>query len=58
MAVTLIEFADGQCFVVVNGVRIAKRQNKRWVSIEPGWAVHMSKNMKTISIEYNGVEVH
>jgi hypothetical protein len=34
-----IEFDGQDCFVIANGVKIAKRQAEAWVSIEPGFTV-------------------
>jgi hypothetical protein len=51
-------------FVVVDGVRIAKRgqpktlQAETWISLEPGWVVYSPPDHETITIEHNGVEVH
>jgi hypothetical protein len=36
-----IEFtADHECFFVVNGQRMAKRENKHWVPLVPGFEMH------------------
>jgi hypothetical protein len=31
---------DGEdCFIIFDGLKIARRENGAWVSLEPGWAV-------------------
>ena len=56
---------DGKdLFVVVNGVRIAKRgypytpHAGTWVSIEPGWEVLDGENLESILIKHNDISVH
>ena len=50
-------------YVVVNGVRIAKRgapgtpQASTWISLEPGYRVLDQKNPRGMVVEYNGVRV-
>jgi hypothetical protein len=52
----------GDLFMILDGVKIAKRgrpgtpQAKHWVSLEPGYTVHMTET-ETV-IEYNGVRLH
>ena len=52
-----IKIEGGDMFVVVNGVKIARRstkgtpQAKTWISLEPGWRVFDGPHA-TISIEY------
>jgi hypothetical protein len=49
----------GDLLMLLDGVKIAKRgrpgtpQARQWVSLEPGYTVHMTKT-ETV-IEYNGV---
>jgi hypothetical protein len=33
-------FEDGDCFFVIDGVKVAKREAKTWVTLVPGWEVH------------------
>jgi hypothetical protein len=50
---------DGEEFYVAyDGVRIARRENATWISLEPGWVVRDGKNLESIAIEYNGARVH
>jgi hypothetical protein len=44
-------------FVVRDGVRIAKRENKKWVSLVPGVTVRDTKDKRHpgIEITYSGV---
>ena len=44
VATLTIELDGENCFVVANGIRIAKRGNElNWISLEPGWAVYSRK---------------
>ena len=52
-----IVFDGTDCFVVFDGLRIAKRGDGKWVSLEPGWSVYSPPNHETIAVEYNGVSV-
>jgi hypothetical protein len=62
MASVKIEKTAKDVFVVVDGVRVARRgysgsqQVGAWVSIEPGWEVMDSD--EGILIRHNGVWVH
>jgi hypothetical protein len=53
---------DHDIFIVVNGVRVAKRgkpdsvQAGVWISLEPGWEV--INDEKTLSIRQRGVTAH
>jgi hypothetical protein len=59
VATLTIELDGENCFVVANGIRIAKRGNElNWISLEPGWAVYSPPNHKTIEVTYNDVVVH
>ena len=57
------ECTDTDLFVVLDGVRIAKRgqpdtpQAKTWISLEPGFVVRDSRDLKAITVEKNGVEI-
>ena len=51
-----IQFDGTDCFVVANGIRIAKRgTGSNWISLEPGWAVYSPPDHDYISVTYNGV---
>ncbi len=55
VATLTIELDGENCFVVANGIRIAKRGKElNWISLEPGWAVYSPPNHK---ITYNDVVV-
>jgi hypothetical protein len=62
MAKAKIEKTNKSVFVVVDGVRVARRgypdsqQAGTWVSIEPGWEALDSA--EGILIRHNGVWVH
>ena len=56
---------DGRdLFVVVDGIRIAQRghpgtpQAATWISLEPGWEVLDGKDLRSILIRHNDVNVH
>jgi hypothetical protein len=54
---------DGtELYLKFNGVKIARRQNHTWVSLEPGYRVLDTKNKRGkfvgIVVELNGVRVH
>jgi hypothetical protein len=56
---------DGQdVFVIVNGVRIAKRSNHavamhgHWIMLEPGWNVRDIRQGKAIEVRYEGASIH
>jgi hypothetical protein len=34
-----VEFTDKDMFIRRNGVRIAKRENRKWISLDPEWEV-------------------
>ena len=60
-----IEFTGGgECFVVVDGVRVAQRghpdsaQAKTWISLEPGFSVISSPDHRCIEVTCNGVRLH
>jgi hypothetical protein len=52
-----LEFDNTDMFVVVNGVKIARRggrgtpQAQTWISLEPGWRV-LDGHDATIAVEY------
>ena len=62
MAKVKIEKTNKDVFVVVDGVRVARRgypgspQARTWVSVEPGWEVLDSD--EGIIIRHNGVAVN
>jgi hypothetical protein len=62
--VVIIESDGKDMFVIVDGVKIAKRghpgtpQAKAWVSLEPGWTVRDARGGEDIEIQYNGVTIH
>jgi hypothetical protein len=48
-----IVFDGTDCFVVFNDVRIAKRHDARWISLEPGWrVVDTDTELNGIAVEY------
>lgn len=60
----IVETADADMFVVVDGLRIAKRgqpntpQARTWIALEPGWEVLDGDDMHTIAVRYNGARIH
>jgi hypothetical protein len=58
---TGIESDGSDIFVVIDGVRIAKRghpgtpQARTWVSLEPGWHV---EGLEELTITRDGVSLH
>jgi hypothetical protein len=60
-----IEDAGDDLFVVVNGLRIARRgrpgtkEAKTWISILPGWTVHQEGGLNgDLIVTHNGVGLH
>jgi len=54
-----MRFTGEDVFIVVQGVKIAKRRDATWVSLEPGWRVLDGPNLDSISIECSDeVAVH
>jgi hypothetical protein len=59
-----IESAPDGLYVVVNGLRIAKRgapdtpQAGTWVSLEPGWAAISSPDLEELVVTRDGVRIH
>jgi len=53
----IVEFDGKHMFVVRDGVRLAKRENKKWVSLIPGVTVRDTKDKRHPGIEiiYSGV---
>jgi hypothetical protein len=51
-----IELDGTDTFLVVDGTRIAKRQQhkKEWIALEPGYVVTNSTEGLAIDIEYDG----
>jgi hypothetical protein len=55
-----MEFTGDDCFVIVHGVRIAKRGHpgtawaRQWISLEPGWRVLDTANLSGLVIEKDG----
>jgi hypothetical protein len=49
-----MEFTETDLFLCRNGLRIAKRANGRWISLEPGY--HVYQNADEITIEYKASE--
>ena len=51
-----IQYEDNEIFIIVNGVKIAKRGNtlqaETWTSLEPGWRVYESTDPDGIVIEH------
>jgi hypothetical protein len=54
-----MKFDGNDCFVVLDGVRIAKRGQpdtphaRQWVSLEPGFAVFDNADRSSITIEFS-----
>ena len=38
--VALIEFTGTECFFVIDGQRVAKRENRHWIPLEPDFSMH------------------
>jgi len=59
-----IQFTETDCFVVFDGVRIAKRgkpgtpQAGTWIFLEPGFTVLSSADLKELIVERDGVRIH
>jgi hypothetical protein len=51
-----VEMAGKARFIMVDGLRVARRGSGTWMSIEPGWEVIDSD--EGILIRHNGVWVH
>jgi hypothetical protein len=47
-----VVFDGVDCFIVVDDVKIAKRGDMEWISLEPGWKVASSARHQTIDIRY------
>lgn len=65
MKVEMIGTDEGDIFVVIDGVKIARRgypdtpQARTWVSLEPGWRVLDGPNLESICVEVDpSVLVH
>jgi hypothetical protein len=54
MTQVTMEFTETDLFLCRNGLRIAKRANGRWISLEPGY--HVYQNADEITIEYKASE--
>jgi hypothetical protein len=48
---------DGQFYLVVNGVRIARRENRQWTNLVPGYSVEDLDGGASIAIEFNGLKL-
>ena len=59
-----LEATDDDIFVLLDGVRIAKRgypnapEARTWVSLEPGYTVRDNADLTQLIIELEGVRVH
>jgi hypothetical protein len=59
-----IQGDDSDIFIVVDGVKIARRGHKgtaeamTWVSLEPGWTVIGSQDHEGIEISFEGARAH
>jgi hypothetical protein len=53
MSEDIIEIeGDGKdCFVVFNGLRIAKRGDRRWIALVPGYRVSSPRDHSTITVD-------
>jgi hypothetical protein len=49
-----IECDGRNLFVVYDGLRIAKRENRQWISLEPGFVVTSPPDHESITITYHG----
>jgi len=48
---------DGEnCFIVLNGERIAKRDHQTWISLVPGWSVISSPDLGSLTVTSNVCE--
>jgi hypothetical protein len=60
----VLESVGDEIFVVVNGLKIAKRGQPgtphagTWIPIEPGWEVLSSADDKELAISQNGTRIH
>jgi hypothetical protein len=45
---------DGQFYVIVNGVKIARRENCHWTNLVPGYSVEDLDGGASIVIEFDG----
>ena len=48
-----IEYDGEDMFVIRNGVRIARREDRKWVSMKPGLTVLDTDGGRSITIEYS-----
>jgi hypothetical protein len=59
-----LNIIDGELFVVIDGLPIAKRGNPgsshagRWIATEPGWSVLELEDGNRLQISYNGAQIH
>jgi hypothetical protein len=53
-----MEFDERDCFIVVDGIKIAKRGDMKWISLEPGWSVFDDPYPDAIAILFQNVRVH
>jgi hypothetical protein len=55
---------EGELFVVVDGIKIAKRGEPgsayagRWVALEPGWSIIEFEGGNRLQISYDGARIH
>jgi hypothetical protein len=60
----ILDFTGEDVFVMANGLRIAKRghpdthQAGTWISLEPGWTVVSSSDLRELMITKDGARVH
>jgi hypothetical protein len=52
-------FDGTDCFVLANGMKIAQRVYKNWISLEPGWVVSYNPyGDDDMTISFQGARVH
>jgi hypothetical protein len=55
---------EGELFVVVDGVTIAKRGKPgsayagRWMTLEPGWSIIELEGGSRLQVSYDGARIH
>jgi hypothetical protein len=57
----VVESDAENMFVIVGGTKIAKRHDKAWVSLEPGWEVldeWREGEPVALLLRYNGAVIH
>lgn len=52
-----MQFTGDDVFVVFDGRRIAKRGDRTWISLEPGWEVFDIGDRDGVSVAYRGTVI-